>query len=207
MAESSEISKDVSDILPSADNCIYTKCYCEENVWMLCNHVKKNSPDVINRCYCCFISNNDKTIPLWCQKASNREDKMVCWDYHVIFILANCDKDSMVYDLDTTLSFPCDFKTYAGSGIRPNSTLQPQFHRKFRVIKADEYLSTFASDRSHMIGEDGSWMSPPPSYPCIQTEDTKNNITEFISMDPNFKHGKVLSFEEFVRYFYQYKKD
>ncbi|KAJ8312595.1 hypothetical protein KUTeg_009968 [Tegillarca granosa] len=105
-------------------------------------------------------------IPLWCQKASNREDKMVCWDYHVIFILANCDKDSMVYDLDTTLSFPCDFKTYAGSGIRPNSILQPQFH-SFGIIKADEYLSTFASDRSHMIGEDGSWMSPPPSYPYI----------------------------------------
>ncbi len=28
----------------------------------------------------------------------------------------------------------------------------------------------FASDRSHMKKEDGTWIAPPPSYPCIQTQ-------------------------------------
>jgi hypothetical protein len=42
--------------------------------------------------------------------------------------------------------------------------------RQFRVIPADEFLSTFASDRSHMLDEDGKWLKTPPSYPCLQTK-------------------------------------
>ena len=48
-------------------------------------------------------------------------------------------------------------------------TLFP-FERKFRVIPGAEFLKTFASDRSHMLTQDGRWMSPPPVYPPIKTE-------------------------------------
>jgi len=41
--------------------------------------------------------------------------------------------------------------------------------RAFRVVPSDLYLSTFASDRSHMLNADGSWLHPPPTYPCIST--------------------------------------
>jgi len=37
------------------------------------------------------------------------------------------------------------------------------------MIRADLYLETFASDRSHMKDADGKWQKPPPSYPCIET--------------------------------------
>ena len=39
----------------------------------------------------------------------------------------------------------------------------------FRVVPSDVYLSAFASDRSHMLNTDGSWLQPPPTYPCIHT--------------------------------------
>jgi len=39
--------------------------------------------------------------------------------------------------------------------------------RKFRIVKAEDFLMHFASDRSHMLKEDGEWMSPPPTYPPI----------------------------------------
>ena len=42
--------------------------------------------------------------------------------------------------------------------------------RMFRVIPANVFLDTFASDRSHMLDAEGKWLKPPPSYPCIQTE-------------------------------------
>ena len=29
------------------------------------------------------------------------------------------------------------------------------------------YFDNFFSDRSHMKDNDGAWLKPPPSYPCI----------------------------------------
>ena len=39
--------------------------------------------------------------------------------------------------------------------------------RLYRIVKADDYLQFFASDRSHMRGQDGSWHASPPLCPCI----------------------------------------
>lgn len=40
----------------------------------------------------------------------------------------------------------------------------------FRVIPAQYYLETFASDRSHMLVNETEYLSTPPEYPCIQTD-------------------------------------
>ncbi|CAG2208199.1 NTAQ1 [Mytilus edulis] len=119
----------------SKEECVYTKCYCEENVWKVCEYVKNHHPALLDNCYCVFISNKDKVIPLWQQKSSQREDTLVIWDYHVIFIYKQSEKESFVYDLDTSLPFPCDFKTYFIEGIRSNQTLQPQYHRQESHVK------------------------------------------------------------------------
>ncbi|OWF40932.1 protein N-terminal glutamine amidohydrolase-like isoform X1 [Mizuhopecten yessoensis] len=187
----------VVDLIPTADKCTYTSCYCEENVWKLCEHVKGNNPDRLAYCYCMFISNENKQIPLWYQKSSFAPDGVVVWDYHVIFVYNEGDV-SLVYDLDTKLPFPCDFTEYAAKGIRPNKTVKKQYHRKFRVIPGLKFLSTFASDRSHMLDANKQWLSDPPLYPCIQTSDSTNNIQDYISMDPAVGVGVVLDFEGLI---------
>ncbi|KAI8920910.1 N-terminal glutamine amidase-domain-containing protein [Powellomyces hirtus] len=75
----------------------------------------------------------------------------------------------MVYDFDTTLSFPCPFVTYVGASFKPS-----RLPRSFRVIPAHDYLSFFASDRRHMRVDAGavsdeSWIAPPPSAPAISS--------------------------------------
>lgn len=48
-------------------------------------------------------------------------DGLVVWDYHVILtqtpgnqaVGTSVDKPTLVWDLDTTLPFPCEFKRYA----------------------------------------------------------------------------------------------
>lgn len=40
--------------------------------------------------------------------------------------------------------------------------------RLFRVVPARTFLDSFASDRSHMIRADRSWIAPPPTYPAIR---------------------------------------
>ncbi|KAI0831761.1 N-terminal glutamine amidase-domain-containing protein [Trametes gibbosa] len=144
--------------------------------------------------YVVFISNGGKTVALWSQKAAR--DGLIVWDYHVVLVLlprgAPLDssaeshrsptpvsdiqgraeppmREAWVYDLDTTLPVPSQWKAdyvagtfpyaldarlaarmegrYQSSSDRP----RPAPPSLFRVIPADEYLDHFASDRSHMI--------------------------------------------------------
>jgi hypothetical protein len=110
-------------------------------------------------------------------------------DYHVILV-SRLPKgtwpSSIVFDLDTALrkdrgvSIP--FHTYAAMTLynawsshsathELNSYIIPKAPRSFRLIPARDYLTYFASDRSHMIvkSDDGLdvWCSPPPPYDAI----------------------------------------
>ena len=49
-------------------------------------------------------------------------------DYHVIFLLRTAGP-TMVYDLDTTLPFPCKFTEYSTQALREDNGLKSQFHR------------------------------------------------------------------------------
>jgi hypothetical protein len=69
----------------------------------------------------------------------------------------------------------------------------------FRVVPGEEFLSTFTSDRSHMIdiltpknkkGEI-NWMSEPPSWPCISKKpELETNLADFLNMANVYKDGK-----------------
>lgn len=85
------------------------------------------------------------------------------------------------------------------------------FFRRFRVIKAREYLDNFSSDRKHMLDADGKWLKPPPEWPCIfarSGENESSNLSLFRkstkSQDcDNFmdKISEVFDFSGFVRNF------
>ena len=95
----------------------YTASYCEENVYHL---VKRFSdPEILDSrlwsVYVVFISNHNKSVVLWHQRASKFTEgsSPVCWDYHVIAVLrpqeCNKSKSCWVYDFDTLLPRPCPF--------------------------------------------------------------------------------------------------
>ncbi|XP_071886162.1 protein N-terminal glutamine amidohydrolase-like isoform X3 [Anas platyrhynchos] len=137
--------------VPPRAACAYTGCYCEENVWKLCDYIRSRGERPVEEFYAVFISN---------------ERRM---DYHVILLHVSSGEQNFIYDLDTVLPFPCPFDVYSTEAFRLDDSLHPEFHRKIRMIRADLYLETFASDRSHMKDADGKWQKPPPSYPCIET--------------------------------------
>ncbi|CAG8479621.1 3127_t:CDS:2 [Paraglomus occultum] len=165
----------------------YTPNYCEENVYHLCHKFLALSGSQLeeddangeitspaSEVYVVFITNEWSSIPLLRQRAGAglNAEGFVCWDYHVILLYTEAEngqkKRSWVYDLDTVLPFPCEFETYRRSALArfPQRELQ----RKYRLIPAKTYLEVFASDRSHMLQEDGSWKAPPPAYPPISTD-------------------------------------
>ncbi|XP_068861532.1 protein N-terminal glutamine amidohydrolase isoform X3 [Aphelocoma coerulescens] len=132
---------------------------------------------------------------------SNSQTVLLQQDYHVILLHVSSGEQNFIYDLDTVLPFPCPFDVYSVEAFRLDDSLRPEFHRKIRMIQADLYLKTFASDRSHMKDVNGKWQKPPPPYPCIETADSKMNLDDFISMNPEVGWGSVFSLSDFVHQF------
>ncbi|RZF47518.1 hypothetical protein LSTR_LSTR014157 [Laodelphax striatellus] len=107
------VHSDFAGCLPfDKDDCLYSSCYCEENVYKLSEQVKEQCCDsMIDKCFAVFVSNDERRVPLWQQTAGNGPDKLVFWDYHVFLLLKSTDT-SLVYDFDTCLTFPSSANDY-----------------------------------------------------------------------------------------------
>ncbi|KAL5533029.1 hypothetical protein ACEPAF_4805 [Sanghuangporus sanghuang] len=198
---------------------VYTANYCEENIYLL---VKRFLQDEQLRArwnvYAVFISNNTRTVALWCQKI--RED-VVVWDYHVILALiprvsrtSTGRSPTWIYDLDTRLDVPCRWEDYVkrtfpystSEAAEVGWTIPDTYWSHFRIVEGEEFLECFASDRSHMLvpGSDPPhFQSPEPPYPPIvgtkaaASGITNNLMSHFVCMDvENREIGRVLTLEQ-----------
>nr|XP_057903431.1 protein N-terminal glutamine amidohydrolase-like isoform X4 [Doryrhamphus excisus] len=158
---------------------------CEENVWKLCELIGKEGIAPLEEIFVVFISNDNRT------------------DYHVLLLHICGGSGSVVYDLDSTMPFPCSLELYAKHALRTDHGIQAAYRRKLRVVPANCFLLNFASDRSHMKNDDGSWKMPPPPYPPICTTDSLMNLDDFISMDPSVGWGKVFTLDHFLQHYVQ----
>jgi protein N-terminal glutamine amidohydrolase len=155
--------------------------YCEENVWHLCQEplFASKTRHVV------FISNLERAVPMWNQRAGR--GKPIVWDYHVIMLV---ESPLEVWDADTTLGLPTRLFDYLEGSFHPY--VESPFAPSFRVVRAEEFVEVFASDRSHMQRADGSFRKPPPSWPMIGKPGTASNLMHFIDMGREFV-GDVLS--------------
>ncbi|KAL1132606.1 hypothetical protein AAG570_010558 [Ranatra chinensis] len=160
----------------------FVNVFCsEENVWKLCEKLKKNNNIRIEEFYAVFVSNDQRLVPLFYQKSAIDEgfsDGKVIWDYHVILVQKGASEVN-VFDMDCTLPFPSKFQLYCYFCLGSDQLLDPQFHRMFRVIPAEVYLTSFASDRRHMKKINGSWLKDPPPYEPIRCDSGLYDILFF----------------------------
>ena len=183
-------------------NCVYTSCYCEENVYKF---IEENS-EYFDDMYAVFVSNPRKQCAIWYQKSSNNPaETPVCWDYHVI-VVAKKSLHFYVYDLDSSLPFPSDLNEYFSRCFRPSNSGIPQWWLQFafatghyfRPVDGHDFLAKFSSDRSHMIDNDtGQWLSPPPEYQPIFKPDLGSNLMDFLDFENTSLPGKWLDFNQF----------
>ncbi|CAF4144877.1 unnamed protein product, partial [Adineta steineri] len=118
------------------DECIYTSCYCEENIWKLCESWKQNDPNHLDNICAVFISNERRQIPIWKQK-SEHNDYPVTWDYHVILVDKSVSP-TIIYDFDSTLPFPVSAVDYLQSAVRNEINLPRKFHRYILILHCIE---------------------------------------------------------------------
>lgn len=202
----------------------YTPCYCEENIWNFfdalrqlfpanyvaindfrdhllrnfCILLDMNEDFEISSCYVIFISNVEKSVPIWHQKSSPHYNRPVVWDYHVIAAVKTVDSRTLIFDFDTRLSFPSLAKDYISQCLIAADSLDSRYHHRYRIVASTDYLKFLASDRSHMRDANGFYQSPPPSYPFIRTEDARMNLPDFISTLPNWIPSYIVTVEELL---------
>jgi protein N-terminal glutamine amidohydrolase len=146
-------------------------------------------------CWAVWISNPSKSVGVWCQQARGNGG-FVVWDYHVILLAvfgSEMSKQYLVYDLDTTLPFPCEMTEYLQQAFRPELK-NPRLAAFFRVVPARDFLASFSSDRSHMLnaGTSSGYSAEPPVYPCIlKSEKSTNNVMNFADMYDSSVPGEV----------------
>ncbi|XP_063029822.1 protein N-terminal glutamine amidohydrolase isoform X4 [Melospiza melodia melodia] len=137
---------------------------------------------------------------------SNSQPVLLQQDYHVILLHLCSGEQSFIYDLDTVLPFPCPFHVYSVEAFRLDDSLRPEFHRKIRMVRADLYLKTFASDRSHMKDANGKWQKPPPPYPCIETAAHRSHSGKAVLAGGSFHSAQCGGFAcmKCLKFLYQF---
>lgn len=173
--------------------------WCEENVWRLAyRKAHREDPQGL---YVVFISNRVKSVPMFYQKASDDPLKCCCWDYHVLLIDATSGSGVQVYDIDSSLPYPCHLNQYVSLSFPYDwpDAYAPQF----RVVAAALYLEHFASDRSHMYTSHlQRWNAPPPPYDCILPGSSNlKTYLDFCRPSPDERFGSILSLSQFENYF------
>lgn len=127
-------------------------------------------------------------VPIWCNARSNGP---VIWDYHVLAVGLSPMGGAVIFDLDSSLPFPCPVGLWIEQALLPQSEACQieRLRRRWRCVEAGSFLSHFASDRSHMvkkIQEGGEvqlqWSSAPPPYNCISTDTAVNTLPMYMDM-------------------------
>ena len=159
------------------ESCMYTSHYCEENATLLADRLRKLPGET----RVVFVSNQRKQVPIWHQRAAALPSKPVVWDYHVLAVhRSGSDSTWNVFDLDSTLPWPCAVSDYIAAAFRPGA-LREEYAQQFRVLGAAECIARFSSDRRHMLNtraspEDGPaiYLAPPPPYAPLRGCDARS---------------------------------
>lgn len=200
-----DVLREQADKLPTFEECfdVYVPHYCEENVWRILN-IARGKGRCLDHLFAMFITNSRRHVAIGMQKAAaaRRDPTKTCfWDYHVVPIiripLRNGSTVTLVYDCDSLLTFPTTLMEYTASSFRASSnegvgscsTAPPYV---FRVVRFDELVDKFSSDRRHMLRSNdsscsnwGSYVSRPPQQPCIRARLTSDphTLPSFLHVD------------------------
>ncbi|MFT7623038.1 MAG: hypothetical protein ACI9WU_002215 [Myxococcota bacterium] len=156
--------------------------YCEENAYRLSLFAEHRDSVVV------FISNTDKRVALWSQRAGRESDGLILWDYHVVLL----GSDGLVRDPDCRAGERLPFADWAQASFPYRSQVPSDFAPLFRVVSSAELHATLRSDRSHMRLDDGSYAHPPPVWPAISVG---SNLMDFVDMGNKETPGIVCDLE------------
>jgi hypothetical protein len=165
----------------------YCPYYCEENAYFLCADERLGTGERA----VLFITNANRRVVMRGQKVAGHPDELAMWDYHVVVLVDRGRSRVDVWDLDTLHGIPLLLERYLELSFPP---MPPRYSPAFRLVGADDFRATFATDRRHMLTEDGFTHPPPP----WDAPGRGHNLDRFLDLDDPFV-GRVLGFDALAR--------
>ena len=240
-SSSSSASATSTALTANDDRDLRVPCFCEENVWRLAYRKLHSAPmsdassshaqskgESKSQYFVVFVSNPSKCVCYFQQRANPDPLTPVFWDYHVLLFEQrpsqekNDDQATLVWDVDSYLSYPCPLVEYLDESFPSNDNdhemsrnngheRQRQLERIlpcFRVVPAEIFLEKFSSDRSHMWDAvKKEWRATPPVYDAIMPRGIKkSNLAVYINMTSHQNDeifGSVLNQEQLRERFLQ----
>jgi len=188
-----------------ADSPLYQPRFCEENIWHLAHRRLNETPsDRESDDHVVFISNPERSVAIWSQRAASETGEPVIWDYHVVLV----DEEPtvpLVWDLDSILDHPTPLPRW-WRGSFPLEDISPDhLQPSFRIVPAASYVEHFSSDRSHMqisssSSDQDKWLADPPDWDPIFDPSEGMNLPDFVDMQHGYL-GEVFSRAEFKQRF------
>lgn len=168
----------------------YQPFYCEENIWRLNRSAafRNTARDVV------FITSVSGACPLFGMKASEDAEQAIFWDYHVL-LLDRRSTPSHIWDLDSIHGASQPALAWAQRTLPDCEHLPSEHHPIFRVVPGEDFERDFTSDRSHMLGSDGAYLHPPPTWPSPSAKGTC--LARYTSAEGEGP-GKVLTLQAFI---------
>lgn len=164
----------------------YAPYFCEENIWQLLADERHQATEA----YAIVITNRQRQVAMWAQRAALVPGTPVVWDYHVV-ALARAERGFEVWDLDCTAGCPLPFVRWREVSFEVARELPDALAPLFRVVPAAEYRARFSSDRAHMLRPDGTPLQTPPPWAPILPPGEPPNLQRFLDVDAPFL-GEVL---------------
>ncbi len=142
----------------------YCPFYCEENAW---HAVKALASEHAQTAVLCILGRSGY-VAVWRHRLAERPSHPQVWDYHVVALARkNGSNEWTVFDPESTLPWGVSAHTYLAETFPREIDLLPEFRPCFRWFDGREYLRRLNATRRHMRNTDGTWQSPPPSWPMI----------------------------------------
>jgi len=172
----------------------YQPYFCEENVWRMCVE-GTGAREGFSR-YALFVTNTNRTVACWAQRACQEPDIPVVWDYHVV-LLQRQENLAEIHDPDCLAGSPLAAADWLAATFPKRSLVRSDYQPAFRVVEEHLFLAHFASDRSHMRGASGEWLAPipawdPPNAPA-------HNLDRWLDLAPG-GHGTILDHDGLTRF-------
>ena len=149
--------------------------YCEENIWQLCGDPRAAGEEQ----RVALVSNPQRQVALWFQRAADEVGLPVIWDYHVVLFVLRGGR-WWASDLDCVLGAPLAAERWLQATFAGTAELPASFAPRFRWIAADTYRERLATDRRHMRADDGGWLALPPDWPTIGVG---SNLMDWVDLE------------------------